>query len=311
MRKTCLLTLVLSFIAFTTSIAASKDSRELEMEFSLHKGLVYSSVTKKLTMDLFIPQGVTKAVPCVIVIQGGGFKAQDGQRFRPFAEHLAENGFAAALITYRGRPDHTYQDTIADIKAAVRFVRKISGDYGISSDRIGAMGGSAGATLAALLAVTGGIEELEGDGGHAKFSSRIQAAVGIAGVYDFVARFASKEQRSLQPKLDEKEKSNGEWIGAPFSPVNEHWLRASAINHINPNDPPMLLLHSENDQTVPWMQSKDMHKKMIESGIRSDVDVSKTGGHGGPENKKKLMVTFFRKVLVEQDAAPDADKRRK
>jgi acetyl esterase/lipase len=268
----------------------------------VHKGLVYSSVERKLKMDLYLPRKTAEAVPCVIVIQGGGFRAQDGQRFRPFAEHLAENGFAAALIAYRGQPDHTYKATIADTKAAVRFVRKISSKYSINPDRIGAMGCSAGATLAALLAVTGGVEGLEGDGGYSQFSSRIQAAVGIAGVYDFVARFTVEEQRLLQPKLDAKLKSNGEWIGAPFSPTNEHWLRASAINHIDANDPPMLLIHSRNDQTVPWMQSRDMHKKMTGAGIKSQIELSETGGHGGPPNAKELMVTFFRKVLVEKDA---------
>jgi len=299
----------MSCIAFAAAIIAPEDSKGLDMEFTLHKGLVYSSVTEKLTMDLFIPQGATKAVPCVIVIQGGGFRKQDGQRFLPFAEHLAKNGFAAALIAYRGRPDNTYQNTISDIKAAVRFVRKISGDYNISSDRIGAMGRSAGATLAALLAVTGDVEGFEGDGGHEKFSSNIQAAVGISGVYDFLARYSSKEQRSLQPNLDEKKMSNCEWIGAPFSSFNEHWFRASAINHIDSEDPPMLLIHSKNDRTVPWLQSQDMHKTMIEAGISSDIEISEDGGHGGPANAKELMVTFFRKVLVEQGAAPDVDKQ--
>jgi len=262
-------------------------------------------------MDLYLPEDTTKAVPCVIVIQGGGFRAQDGQRFRPFAEYLAENGFAAALIAYRGQPEHTYQVTIADIKAAVRFVRKISSKYGINPNRIGAMGRSAGATLAALLAVTGGIVELEGDGGHSQFSSRIQAAVGISGVYDFVARFTVKEQTSIQPKLEMKLKSNSEWIGVPFSPANEHWLRASPINHIDSKDPPILLIHSKNDQTVPWMQSRNMHKAMMRVGIKSEIELCKTGGHAGPPNAKELMVVFFRKVLVEQDSPVDEAKPRR
>lgn len=309
MKKRYFLKLVMSYIVFAAAYIAPEDSKGLDMEFTLHKGLVYSSLTQKLTMDLFIPEGDTLAVPCVIVIQGGGFRSQDGQRFLPFAEHLANNGFAAALIAYRGRPDHTYQNTISDIKAAVRFVRKISEDYNISTDKIGAMGRSAGATLAALLAVTGEVEEFEGDGGHENFSSRIQAAVGISGVYDFPARYSSKEQRSLQPKLDEKKMSNSEWIGAPFSSTSEHWLRASAINHIDPEDPPMLLIHSKNDRTVPWLQSQDMYKTMIEAGISSDIEISEDGGHGGPANAKELMVTFFRKVLVEQGAALNIGKQ--
>lgn len=304
------MTLVLSGIAFATAVTSPDDLTGLDMGFKVQKGLVYSCVSEKLTMDLFIPHTATKALPCVIVIQGGGFKRQDGQRFRHFAEHLAKNGIAAALIAYRGRPDHTYRNTIADIKSAVRYIRKISGDYNISSNRIGAMGGSAGATLAVLLAVTGDVEEFEGDGGHAKYSSRIQAAVGISGVYDFLSRFSSEKQISLQPKLDEKKKTNGEWIGAPFLSTNEHWQRASAINHIDSRDPPILLMHSKNDQVVPWLQSQDMHKKMIEAGLSSKINISEDGGHGGPPNAKELMVKFFRKVLIEQNTATEAFKQR-
>ncbi|MDP6357409.1 MAG: alpha/beta hydrolase, partial [Planctomycetota bacterium] len=207
----------------------------------LHEGLGYSSADPWLKLDLFTPPPTDKTVPCVVVIAGGGFLAQDGQRFRHFAEYLAENGFAAALIAYRGRPHHTCRETISDAKAAVRFVRSISGEYGIDPNRVGAVGRSAGGALAVLLAVTGGMAEFESDGGNPAYSSRVQAAAGIAGVYDFVARFATREQVSVQPEVDRKIKSNAEWIGAPFSTTDESWLRASAINHVKSTVPPILL----------------------------------------------------------------------
>ncbi len=239
-------------------------------------------------------------MPCVIVIQGGGFLAQDGQRFRPFAVYLAERGFAAALIAYRGRPDHTYCDTIADTKAAVRFVRKVSGQYNIDPDRIGATGRSAGGTLAALLAVTGDIQDLEGAGGHPEYSSRIQAAVAYAGVFDFVSRFTDEEQIALQPKLEAKLASNGEWIGTPFSAVNEDWSSASAIRHVSEDDAPMLFLHCKDDATVPWIQSRDMFERMKGAGVRSEIKYYPAGGHGFNklgQSPMADMVSFFQEVL--------------
>ena len=165
------------------------------------------------------------------------------------------------------------------------------------------MGRSAGATLAALLAVTGGMEGFEDESSTSEFSSRIQATVGIAGVYDFVARFTDQEQISVQPRLDTKIGSNGEWIGEPFSPMNAHWLRASAINHLDASDPPMLLIHSRDDAVVPWMQSRNMYARMRKVGIQSEIEVYETGGHGvqtkGPPDPKARMVAFFQKILVE------------
>jgi len=297
------------FMCTQTGAGLSKAKKPLPPDITLHEGLVYSRADEDLKMDLYLPRRASEPVPCVIVIQGGGFKAQDGKRFRPFAVYLAENGFAAALIAYRGQPDHTYPDTIADIKAAVRYVRKISGEYNLDAGRIGAMGRSAGATLVALLAVTGGMEEFEGEGGHSEFSSRIQAGVGYAGVYDFVARFTDEQQISMQPGAAAKIKSNGQWIGEPFLPGDGHWQRASAINYVDKTDVPMLLVHCEDDSVVPWPQSQDMYMKLKKAGVHTEIEYYETGGHGFRLKESKApmarMVAFFRKTLTKQPAAED------
>jgi acetyl esterase/lipase len=280
--------------------ASGDDAAQVDSRFSVREGLLYSQTDRELRMDLFLPERTDSPSPCVVVIQGGGFMAQDGQKFRPFAVYLAEHGFAAALIAYRGRPDHTYRDTVADIKAAVRFVRKISKQNHIDPNRIGAMGRSAGGTLAGLLAVTGDVKEFEGEGGHSEFSSRIQAAVAYAGVFDFVSRFSDARQLAMQPKRQPKKEANGEWIGAPFSSENKHWRNASAVNHVDANDAPMLLLHCKDDGTVPWLQTQAMYAKMHEAGVVCETKYYDAGGHGfsglGDEPMAE-MVRFFREQL--------------
>lgn len=266
-------------------------------EAIVYSGLVYSQAAPNLTLDLFMPaKRSSENIPCVVVIQGGGFKPQDGQRFRPHADYLATHGFAAALISYRGRPNNDYQDTVSDTKTAVRFIRKISGHYNIDPNRIGAMGSSAGGALAGLLAVTGDLKQFEGENEHWEFSSRIQAAATMAGVFNLISRFTNDRQIALQPKLDSKLQSNGEWIAAPFSINAEHWLRASSVNHIDKDDPPILLIHCKDDPTVPWLQSQEMYEAMTEAGIASEVFYYETGGHGfkghGDDPKSK-MVRFF------------------
>ena len=273
---------------------------EASDRIQVHKDLVYSEVHGGLTLDLFLPVKTQESVPCILVIQGGGFNAQNGQKFKPFAEFLAEHGFAAALMAYRGRPDHGYRDTVADTKAAVRFIRKVSEQYSIDSDRLGAMGRSAGGTLAALLAVTGGVDSFEGVGGHAEYSSRIQAAVAYAGVFDFVTRFTDEDQIALQPKVEEKIRTNGEWIGPEFSPSNQDWIQASAIAHVDKKDPPMLLIHCQDDSTVPWLQSQVMYDAMKGVGMNVSVIYYKEGGHGFNglgDRPLNDMLDYFRESL--------------
>ena len=292
MRYVLLITMIVCWAALNAVEQAAAQT------FKIHKDLVFSEPKQKMTLDLYVPTEVaTKARPCIIVIQGGGFKAQNGHKFRPYAEYFAANNYVAALISYRGLQNDTYKETVADVKSSVRYLRSISKEYNIDALRIGAMGRSAGGTLAVLLGLSAEVQELEGAGGHGQFSSRIQAAAGIAGVYDFIARYTNEEQRALQPRIEEKIKSNGKWIGSAFSADNKGWQRVSAINHIDKSDPPILLLHCKNDPIVPWQQSDDVHQALQQAGVKSELVITERGGHGGPGNSKELMLAFFNKAF--------------
>lgn len=292
----------LLFIAAATYsvVEAAEDSKNPASSrdaLTIHEGLRFRNDAPTLQLDLFLPQNPPKAAPCVLIFQGGGFQANDGKRFRPFAEYLAENGFAAALVAYRGRPLHHYQDSLSDVRAAVRFLRANGTAYGIDPDRIGAIGHSAGATLAALLAVGEGSKRLDG-GSESDPTVRIQAAVAISGVYDFIARFSDKEQNAMQPKRQETLHTNTEWIGTEFSRDADDWKRVSAINHVDTEDAPILLIHNRDDARVPWLQPRDMHERMKQAGVRSEIQIHETGGHGNPLRKKEAMLAFFKKTLI-------------
>ncbi len=289
-----------AWFALALSLVVQATADERVGQFVVHEGLAFSDAAPKLRLDLYLPSEARKPAACVIVIQGGGFMAQDGKRFRPFAVYLAEHGFAAALISYRGRPNDHYRDTVADVKSAVRFVRRTSSRYNLDPNRLGAMGRSAGGTLAALLAVTDDKEDRKDADGTSEPSSRVHAAVAFAGVFDFVSRFTDQNQRALQPRLETKMKTNGDWVGTPFSPTNQDWLNASAIQHVDEHDPPMLFIHCKDDATVPWQQSRDMCEKMREAGVSSACKLYETGGHGFRglgEKPMAEMVRFFEKTL--------------
>ena len=78
----------------------------------------------------------------------------------------------------------------------------------------------------------------------------------------------------------------------------------SAIRHVDPSDPPILFLHSRDDTTVPWLQSREMYEAMKAAGIASELQVYETGGHAvRPRNGDPMsaMIAFFRKHLDQHD----------
>jgi acetyl esterase/lipase len=119
-----------------------------------------------------------------VVIHGGGFIAGDksDSLVRQVCSFLSSSGYAALAINYRlARPpraaDVPWPRNLQDCKAAVKWLRVNATQFSLNPDRIGALGMSAGGTLAAMLAVTGDSRELEPASPFAGVSSAIQAVV--------------------------------------------------------------------------------------------------------------------------------------
>ena len=124
-------------------------STQARIEYVQHDGVT-------LTGDLYLPKGVDKA-PVVIAAHGGGWQAGSPVTYRHWGTFFAKHGYAVFAISYRlSKPGaKTFPGAVYDVKAAVQFVRANAARFGIDPDRIGLMGDSAGAHLAALVALAG------------------------------------------------------------------------------------------------------------------------------------------------------------
>ena len=86
----------------------------------------------------------------IVILPGGGFtlRAVDHEGVL-VAQWLKERGIAGFIVRYRIRPLYERKDWLADAQRAMQFVRANAGKYKVSPDRIGVVGFSAGAQLAA------------------------------------------------------------------------------------------------------------------------------------------------------------------
>ncbi len=206
---------------------------------------------RQLKLDLYLPAGgAGKAVPGVVVIRGGGWRVGDKNGFAAIARGLAERGLAAACIEYRVLPEVTLMDVVNDAKAAVRWMRAEGAQYGIAPGAIGAIGGSAGGHLVALLGTSYEAAELEGKGGNAGVSSRLQAVVPMAPVVDFGAMGR---------------------VSAMFEGKPEWAKQLAPVTYVGKGSAAMLLMHGEGDKTVPMRQSEIMLERCKAAGVRAEL----------------------------------------
>jgi acetyl esterase/lipase len=228
-----------------------------------------------LHLTLYRPAKVSRALlPTVIVMRGGGFQHGDNQGFAFIAASLAQASFAAACIQYRTTAVAGFPAPIEDAKAAVRWVRANAATYRLDPDAIGAIGGSAGGYLAAFLATTAGVADLEGNGGNAAESSRIGAAVAMATAADFV---------DLKPYPREVHYVLEAFIGAPIGRMDAARRAASPVSYVTRTSAPLLLIHSDSDPSVPYAQARMLQQRYAAAGADAEL-ITVSGGPHDPWN---------------------------
>ena len=168
---------------------------------------------------------------------------------------LAANGIATASVSYRLSTTDPFPAQLEDAKAALGWLRLHADEYDLDPERVGVWGDSAGGQLALLLAAQD---------------------VGVGAV---VARCAPTDFRSWH--LDDEDRPGSvfyRFFGGANS--NNLALRAAAspANFLHSALPPMLLVHGDRDETVPYKQSVDFAEHVRSLG--GDVTLhTVAGGH--------------------------------
>lgn len=193
---------------------------------------------------------------------------------------FVENGFATASVEYRLSTEAQFPAQVHDIKAAVRFLRARGSEYGFRTDRIAIGGASAGAHLAALVGVTNGHPELEGDvGGYRNTSSDVQAILSYFGASNLTSILG----QSTPHGLSVREPTLKLLLGARPQDAAELVRLASPVFHVDASDPPLFLLHGDQDHQMPINQSHELEGVYEEQGLDVFFDVVHGAGHGGDE----------------------------
>lgn len=248
--------------------------------------LEYSNVGGKMQLDIVRPANPTEAaLPTVLLIHGGGFRAGNRQSYLPTAIKLAERGYVAATMSYRLSPRHQFPAAVEDAKAAVRFLRANAAKYGIDPEHIGAMGGSAGGTLVLFLAVTPDVAEFEGTGPNRTFSSRVQCVVDHYGASDFTQSYSKSVDAAVVLPM---------FLGGDLDHNRVIHQRASPLNWVTPNASPVLAIHGTADPYVAYEQSLWLVERMIASGVSAALETIAGAGHGfkGADAAKAEQITF-------------------
>jgi acetyl esterase/lipase len=268
-------------------------AQEKKIEVEIERGIVYGKGgTTDLQLNLAMPKEGDGPFPAIVCIHGGGWSRGNRQSLDDVIALFARKGYVAVTVSYRLAPDAKFPAQIEDCKAAVRWLRANAKKYRADSDHIGAVGFSAGGHLCCLLGVTDKKDGLEGSGGNAETSSRVQAVCSYFGPTDLCEKTWSNEleKNVLAP-----------FVGASFEDKPELYKKVSPITYVAKGAPPFLFFHGSKDTLVAPRHSKVMCEKLQAAGGKAKCVILEGEGHGWRGDKLKESVdqtiAFFDECL--------------
>ena len=207
--------------------------------YQLASNLPYDDVSD-LRLDIYQPDGARNA-PVVIFLYGGRWSGGDKADFEFAGEALTSKRFVAVIPNVRHYPLVKFPTFVDDAARAVKWVRANIIRYGGDPNKIFVMGHSSGAHIAALLALNESF--LKNVGGSRKW---LKGMIGLAGPYDFLP-LTDPDLRDI--------------FGPP-----ENFEQSQPIRFVDGQNPPLLLMHGEDDEVIWIKNSRNLTKAVVRAG---------------------------------------------
>lgn len=235
--------------------------------------------------DLFLPpQSGARRRPAVLVIHGGGWVNGARGSNAWLCELLANQGFVVFNIDYRlaeaAKPETHWPAQLVDAQLAVRWLRANAGDLAIDPARIGAIGDSAGGTMAVFLGVLPRL--VPGDQATllSDQPAYVTAVVDEFGIMDLAAMGATATGVITA-------------LFGTATPAPGLVDAVSPLREVNRRSVPMRVVHGNRDELVPIAQSQQLVQALKANGVDAQL-VTYAGGHGfegvSPEDLQALFM---------------------
>ena len=222
------------------------------------------------TLTVFLPQHGRATGSAIIIAPGGAYLGlASNLEGRQVADWFTVRGFTAFVLKYRLGAKNLYPVPLMDAQRAVRLVRSQSKTYGLSPNRIGIMGFSAGGHLAAM-------ESLSADTAKAGASDPVDQ---VSSRPDFVVlgypwlnamEPAQKSEITYCSVLHVLTAEQCAALREPYTPKL----------HVTATTPTTFIFSTTDDVVVPVRASTEYYDAMMKAGAPVEMHLFRHGSHG-------------------------------
>ena len=217
----------------------------------IKRGLAYGPGPRQ-KLDVYRPAPETDRKAIVIFYYGGGWRRGERGMYRFVGAALAAQGFTTVIPDYRLYPEHGFPDFMTDAALVYAWVEKRLNAGGLNRPVV-LMGHSAGAHIAALLAL---------DGHYLAGLTPPAAVVGLAGPYAFDPTTWPRTRDIFRAAADDPD-------------------RTRPVTFASSKAPPMFLSRGEEDDVVAGFNADQLAEALRDKGVAVENRLYPGMGHAG------------------------------
>jgi acetyl esterase/lipase len=273
MLKVRLLTGVLAFSCFaeTTAPPVIPDT------VSVQRGISYDQYPQTV-LDIYQPKALPKGRrPGVLVIHGGGWtEGSKDAVVEKFVLPWVAQGFVVANVEYRLAGVAPAPAAVSDVLKAADWFRRNGNRWNVDTRHIVATGGSAGGHLALMAGMTP-------KKAHLGPTHKVAAVINFYGITDVEDQLQGEHMQGYAVTWVPEQEGRFELA-----------RRLSPMTYIRKDVPPILTIHGNADETVPYEHGVSLTKALRDVGGDAEMINVPYGAHGFPmEKMNELYVQVF------------------
>ncbi|MHB8655639.1 MAG: alpha/beta hydrolase fold domain-containing protein [Terriglobia bacterium] len=238
-------------------------------------------------LDVIAADDTTTPRPTVIYIHGGGWVEGNKEDALPFLLPYLAKGMDIVNVEYRLASVAVAPAAVEDCRCALRWVYRNAREYGFDLSRLVVSGHSAGGHLSLM---TGMLRPEDGFDNECpgEESLKVAAIINFWGITDVEALLQGV------PRKTHAQAYAVRWLGSsPYRQELAH--RLSPLSYVRAGLPPILTIHGDKDQVVPYEQAVRLHEVLDRAKVANQLLTIPGGIHGraGREATLKIYETIF------------------
>jgi acetyl esterase/lipase len=259
-------------------------------DYDMHPNITYAIANNtELKLDLYLPRDRSVPHPTLILFHGGGWVAGQKERNVFWLLPYLSMGWAAINVEYRVAQNSPAPAAVEDCRCALRWATYNAKRYNLDGSKFVLTGTSAGGHLAlisGMLPAQSAFDRQCPTNDSTRWAKGTEPETKVAAVVNW---FGITDVADLLDGPNAKHYAI-EWFGS-MSNRQELARQVSPINHVRAGLPPIITIHGDEDNIVPYSHAARLHAALDKAGVPNQLVTIHGGKHGG-FNREALLNNY-------------------